>query len=82
MGAFEPLEDLLSTENIGGRFEDKDLSGGRYLKRLYSVAWGLCPLSLIVNKNCLRDLGMEQLDTPMSLDQFSKICLRASGEYG
>jgi ABC-type glycerol-3-phosphate transport system substrate-binding protein len=82
MGAFEPMEDLLSTENIGGRFEDKDLSGGRYLNKLYSVAWGLCPLSLIVNKNCLRDLGLEQLDTPMTLEQFSKICLRASGEYG
>ena len=81
MGAFEPLEGVLSPENISGRSEEKDLSGGRFLQKLYSVAWGLCPLSLIVNKNCMRELGIDQFDIPISLDQFAKICLQASEEY-
>ena len=47
MGAFETLEDLLAKENLENRLYDKDLCGGMYRNRLYSVAWGLCPIAAI-----------------------------------
>ena len=81
MGAFAPLDGLLDEKNLGSRCVDKDLVGGRYMNSQYSVAWGLCPLSLIVNKNCLRELGIENLESPMGLERFGELCGRISREY-
>ena len=58
MGALAPLEQYVGRENIASRFPDKDLCGGTYNGRLYSVAWGLCPLALIANKRVLAEAGV------------------------
>lgn len=74
MGAFEKLEDLLAQDNLENRFYDKDLWGGMYRNRLYSVAWGLCPIALIANKNILREVGVSQTSSPMTFEEFCLIC--------
>ncbi|PIE35004.1 hypothetical protein CSA56_05870 [candidate division KSB3 bacterium] len=74
MGAFEKLEDLLDKENLENRFYDKDLWGGLYRNRLYSVAWGLCPISLIANKNILHQAGITLETSPLTLKAFRQIC--------
>ena len=76
MGAFMKLEDLLDEHNLENRLYDKDLWGGMYRNRLYSVAWGLCPIALIANKDVLHEAGLVQPDPPKSLDDFWKICKR------
>jgi len=81
MGAFEPLDDLLSKENLANRFYEKDLLGGLYHNRIYSVSWGLCPVSLIVNKNVLKDLEVKLPNLPMDLNDFSKLCEVISTKY-
>jgi len=87
MGAFEPLHGLLQQSNLGCRFDDKDLLGGMYQNKIYSVSWGLCPVSLIANKEVLRDAGIDRLDDRITLDDFSSICGQVSngspeGRYG
>jgi ABC-type glycerol-3-phosphate transport system substrate-binding protein len=76
MGAITPIESYLSEENIANRFADKDLVGGTYNGKLYSVAWGLSPLSLVANKNILREAGVHIDHTPLTLDEFSEICVK------
>ena len=74
MGAFEKLENLLAQDNLEARFYEKDLWGGFYRNRLYSVAWGLCPIALIANKRVLQDAGIAELPSPMTLENFALIC--------
>ncbi|MCP4398492.1 MAG: extracellular solute-binding protein [bacterium] len=76
MGAFIKLEELLDEHNLENRLYDKDLWGGMYRNRLYSVAWGLCPIALIANKDVLREAGLTQIDPPITLDTLWKICTR------
>jgi ABC-type glycerol-3-phosphate transport system substrate-binding protein len=79
MGAFEPLEPILSPENLKNRLTDKDLLGGEYQGRLYSVSWGLCPVSLVANLGVLEEFGVDLQDTPLTLDRFFEICSSISG---
>ncbi len=81
MGAFEPLDDLLDTSNLAGRSDDKDLLGGVYQDTIYSVAWGLCPLSLLANKNVLAEAGIHNLDKPMTLSAFEAVCARLTSFF-
>lgn len=83
MGAFETLEDLLAKENLENRLYDKDLWGGMYRNRLYSVAWGLCPIAFIANKNVLRkaDIDLERYDSPLTLENFWQICRQIEQGY-
>ncbi|MEI6388671.1 MAG: extracellular solute-binding protein [Spirochaetota bacterium] len=74
MGALAPVEGFLSAENIAGRYADKDLHGGTWNGKIFSVAWGLAPLSLIANKNVLLEAGIEIGNAPLSLPEFSAIC--------
>jgi len=74
MGVFEPLDDLLDRDNLKNRFYDKDLLGGVYHNKIYSVSYGLCPMSLIVNKSVLQKLDISLPVLPMTLKQFEDIC--------
>ena len=76
MGAFTKLEELLDEGNLENRLYDKDLWGGMYRNRLYSVAWGLCPIALLANKDVLQEAGLTQIERPLTLDAFWKICKR------
>ena len=42
-GALQPLDELMSKENISSRLPAQDLFGGAYKDRIYSLSWGLCP---------------------------------------
>jgi len=81
MGAFEKLEELLDKENLENRFYEKDLWGGLYRNRLYSVAWGLCPIALIANKNILKQAGITIGTSPLTLNAFWQICQRIESEF-
>jgi ABC-type glycerol-3-phosphate transport system substrate-binding protein len=81
VGALEQLDTLLDKENLESRFYEKDLFGGMYRDKLYSVAWGLCPVSLIVNKNIVREAGIQLLDLPMTFDTLFDICKRIEHFY-
>ena len=81
MGGLERLENLLDTDNLAHRFEEKDLCGGKYRDRLYSVGWGLCPVSLLVNKNIMREAGVQMLDFPMTFETFFVICKKVDSFY-
>jgi len=81
-GAFLPLGGLLSQANLGFRLPGQDLFGGTYLNQLYSAAWGLCPISLVANRNVMRAAGISHLDSPMTLDAFSECCERIRGIGG
>lgn len=74
MGALAQVEGFLSAENLASRYTDKDLQGGTWNGKIYSVAWGLSPLSLIANRNVLREAGIEIGSSPLSLGEFSDIC--------
>ena len=78
MGAFTPLEEYLSEENLASRFSDKDLLGGTYNGKVFSVAWGLCPLSLIANKNLLREAGIDISHVPIAIEEFAGMCEKIS----
>ncbi len=82
MGAFEPLGDLLQQSNLKNRFTDKDLLGGSYQDRIYSVSWGLCPVALIANKRVLLEAGIEGINTLITLEEFSNICRQVSSMGG
>jgi len=82
MGAFEPLDELLDASNLAERFEDKDMVGGIFQGKIYSVAWGLCPLSLIANKNVLAEAGIHDLECPMTLFQFKEVCIKLTAFFG
>ena len=78
MGVFEPLEKLLDKKNLDNRYYEKDLLGGIYHKKIYSISYGLCPMSLIVNKSVLKSLNITLPKLPMTLDQFYNICNQIS----
>lgn len=82
MGAFEPLNDLLQQSNLACRFDEKDLLGGIYQGKIYSVSWGLCPVALIANKKVLHDAGIDRLDNLITLEDFSNICRQVSNGSG
>jgi len=73
-GAFLPLGGMLSQANLGFRLPGQDLFGGTYLNQLYSAAWGLCPISLVANRNVVKAAGIQRLDSPMTLDAFRECC--------
>jgi ABC-type glycerol-3-phosphate transport system substrate-binding protein len=79
MGALSPLEELLQDDNLKCRFMDKDLAGGTYNGKIHSVAWGLCPLALIANKNVLREAGVAIDAIPLGLGTFHDLCRTISG---
>jgi len=81
-GALEPLDELMSRENLSSRLPAQDLFGGTYKDRVYSVAWGLCPFSLIANRHVLREAGIEVPSSPMTLSQFADSCARISALPG
>jgi len=81
MGALENISDYLSAENLKTRSFEKDLSGGTYNGKIYSVAWGLCPISLIVNKNVLANAGIPIGKVPLDLSDFEDICARLSKRF-
>ncbi|HBE80316.1 MAG TPA: hypothetical protein DDW65_21420 [Firmicutes bacterium] len=81
MGAFTPLEEILSRENLTSRSFEKDLLGGIYKDRLYSVAWGLCPLAIIANREVLAKAGVTQIQQPISIDTFTELCQRVDHFY-
>jgi len=81
MGAFEELGGLLREENLKQRDNDRDLSGGLYQNKIYSVSWGLCPVSLIANKMLLEGAGIRIGSAPLSLDQFHETCTVLSEFY-
>jgi ABC-type glycerol-3-phosphate transport system substrate-binding protein len=82
MGAFAPLEGLLSPENLQDRLEAPDLLAGTVQNHVYSVSWGLCPMALIAHKGVIRDAGLSLPDSAMSLDEFCAMCRRISDYYG
>ncbi|MBD3307551.1 extracellular solute-binding protein, partial [candidate division KSB3 bacterium] len=82
MGALKRLDTLLNQDNLDKRFYEKDLYGGIFRDKLYSVAWGLCPVALIANKNVLRETGITLPDSPMTLDTFRAICQQIDQFYG
>jgi ABC-type glycerol-3-phosphate transport system substrate-binding protein len=81
-GALQPLDELMSAENISSRLPAQDLFGGTYKDRIYSLAWGLCPFSLIANRNVLREAGIEGLASPMTLSDFRECCGKISAIQG
>lgn len=81
MGAFARLDKLLSRRNLEYRVVDKDLYGGMYQDKLYSVAWGLCPVSLIANTRLLREAGIELPPQPVTLDAFFDACQQVDRVY-
>ena len=74
IGALEHVESLLDKTNLDNRFYEKDLSGGMYREKLYSIAWGLCPVALIANKGLIKQAGLYPLASPMTLDVFFDTC--------
>ena len=78
MGALAPLETFVGEENLASRFPDKDLCGGTWNGRIYSVAWGLAPLALIANRRVLREAGITLDSARLELDEFADICRRIS----
>ena len=78
MGALAPLETFVGEENLASRFPDKDLCGGTWNGRVYSVAWGLAPLALIANRRVLREAGISLDSARLELDEFADICRRIS----
>lgn len=81
IGALEHLEPLLDKGNLDNRFYEKDLSGGMYHNKLYSIAWGLCPVALIANKNLIHQAGLSPLASPMTLDAFFETCRQLDHFY-
>jgi ABC-type glycerol-3-phosphate transport system substrate-binding protein len=81
-GALQPLDELLSKDNISSRLPAQDLFGGTYKDRIYSVAWGLCPFSLIANRSVLREAGIEDLKSPMTLSDFKECCEKIGAIQG
>ena len=81
MGMLEPLDTLLGAANVSGRSRERDLCGGLFRGSVYSVAWGLCPISLLANKNVLAEAGVGRIHTPLDLDRFSEYCFRISDYY-
>ena len=75
-GAFQPLEGLLSRDNMAFRLPGQDLFGGTFQNQVYSAAWGLCPIALIANLTVLRAAGIEKLESPMTLAAFQDCCAR------
>ncbi|MCP4405250.1 MAG: extracellular solute-binding protein [bacterium] len=74
MGALEPLEPLLNSDNLKNRIYEKDLAGGTYHRKLYSVAWGLCSFALIFHKTLLRQAGIQKIPFPLSLEALHDLC--------
>ena len=81
MGALEPLDGLLDEDNLGKRFWDKDLKGGEIGNHIYSVAWGLCPVSLIMNRRVMEEYGLEIPSSPMELEEFDAVCRSLSEKF-
>ncbi len=73
-GSFASLDNLLPQSHLSSRFKDKDLYGGTYSNSIYSVAWGLTPLSMIVNKRLVEKAGINNIPEKISMEQFYSYC--------
>lgn len=73
MGTLSPLCELVDKDLLERRSESKDLLGGQWQGKQYSLAWGLCPLSLIVNKNVVACTNID-LDRSYTPQQFYELC--------
>lgn len=73
MGLLEPLTEMLPAPNLAGRFSDKDLQGGMYHGKLFSVAWGICPMCLIYNRELVGKSGVK-LPERLTPEAFLAIC--------
>ncbi len=73
MGALEPLDELITKENLDDRFFKADLLGGIINRKLYSVSWGLCPVAHVANNLIIKKVGVD-ITKPFTLDYFSEIC--------
>jgi multiple sugar transport system substrate-binding protein len=81
MGLLEPLEGRLPAENLRGRFVDQDLQGGAYQNKLFSVAWGICPVAFIYNRELLRKAELT-LPDQWTLNDFTAICRKIKESLG
>lgn len=83
MGALEPLDELISTKNIKERDYEKDLASGIMDKKLFSVAMGLCPMSLVCNTDLLHkaDIALSPRQQ-FSMNDFSSLCTRIDAVLG
>lgn len=81
-GAFETLENFLPENHLALRPHIKDMEGGIYQNKLYSVAWGYAPLSMIMNKKILKKAGFAEHPSPMTLNDFSDICTKIQTTLG
>lgn len=81
VGALEPLEPLVEKSNLDNRFYEKDLAGGIYRNKLYSLAWGLCPVALIANKHLLKAAGIADIPSPMTLETLQEVCQQIDRVY-
>lgn len=81
IGALEHLEPLLDKGNLDNRFYEKDLVAGMYHNKLYSVAWGVCPVSMIMNTHLIKQAGLYPLPSLMTLDGFLEICRQLDQFY-
>ena len=77
MGLLESLDNLLPAKNLSGRYPDKDLKGGMYNGKIYSVAWGLGPAALIYNKKLANRFNLN-LEKNLSLGAYYNICRKIS----
>ena len=64
---------MLPAANLTGRFLDKDLQGGMYRNKLFSVAWGLCPLGIIYNRKLMQEAGLS-IPENWTLADFLTLC--------
>ncbi len=81
VGALEPLEAFIEKTNLDHRFYEKDLAGGMYRNKLYSLAWGLCPVVMIANKHLLNTAGITDLSSPMTLETLQAVCQQIDRAY-
>ncbi|MBA4167270.1 MAG: extracellular solute-binding protein [Chitinophagaceae bacterium] len=82
MGAFEPLDELVSKENISARGYETDLAGGVIDKKIYSLAMGLCPMALVCNNSLLQKAAVKIPAHPLSMREFSLVCTQIDAVLG
>lgn len=73
MGTLTPLDDILNKEYLKKRSYEKDLFGGQWHKKQYSVSWGLCPLAIIANKQFFKGVNFDP-QRFLSIKEFTELC--------
>ncbi len=80
-GALAPLERFLTKNQLENRYYQKDLIGGRFHNKQYSIAWGLSPIALIANKNILEAAGLGNIPRQFTLTDFIEYCQQIDRHY-